>query len=218
MDWPLLATLRDEERQALLALAHPRRFDRNEVVCHAGDPADSLHLVEAGHLAVRGSLSSGQTATFRVLAEGDYFGELALLRDDRRRTATIVALEPSRTLAIAGSTFHRLMTSDPRLGTALAALLADRIDKLSNQLLETMYVGLDRRVYRRLVELGTSYGVEDNRASIPLSQASLADLIGATRPSVNQVLQRLARQRLVEMTRGRIHLIDVAELARRSGD
>ncbi len=210
--------LRDPEREALLAHARTRRFDRNEVVCHEGDPADSLHLVEAGHLAVRGVLASGHTATFRILSAGDYFGELALLREDRRRTATVVALEPSRTLAIPSSAFHRLMDADPGFGLALSALLADRIDQLSGRLLETMYVGLDRRVYRRLVELGRSYGVTDNRASIPLSQASLADLVGATRPTVNQVLQRLAKQQLVEVQRGRIDLVDVAELTRRCGD
>lgn len=209
--------LRDAEREALLALARPRSFDRNETVCHEGDPADSLHLVEAGHLAVRGVLPSGHTATFRILAAGDYFGELALLREDQRRTATVVALEPSRTLAVPATAFHRLMDSDPRFGVALAALLADRIDSLSGRLLETMYVGLDRRVFRRLLELGRSYGVSGNRASIPLSQASLADLVGATRPSVNQVLQRLARQELVEVSRGQIVLTDVVELERRSG-
>lgn len=217
MDWPLLAALRGEERRTLLTLTRPRSFGRNEVVCHAGDPADSLHLVEAGHLAVRGSLPSGSTATFRILGAGDYFGELALLREDGRRTASVVALEPSRTLVIAGSAFHRLLETDPRMGVALAALLADRIDNLSGRLLETMYVGLDRRVYARLVELATSYGIADNRAGIPLGQASLADLVGATRPSVNQVLQRLARQGLVELRRGGIDLLDVDELARRAG-
>ena len=42
-----------------------------------GDPADSLHLVESGHLAVRASLPSGAAATFNILGSGDYFGELA---------------------------------------------------------------------------------------------------------------------------------------------
>lgn len=207
--------MRDEDRDALLALAQRRRYGRNEVICHAGDPADSLHLVETGHLAVRGTLASGYAATFSILGAGDYFGELALLRSDHRRTASVVALEPSTTLAIAGSTIHRLLAGDVRIATMLATLLADRVDRLSNQLLETMYVGLDRRIFRRLVGLGTSYGVVDNRADVPISQAQLADLVGATRPSVNQVLQKIARQGLVEMTRGRIRLLDVAELTRR---
>src|SRR4051794_37833928 len=71
--WPLLATMRAEEREAFLSLARPRTFVRNEVVCHEGDPADSLHLVESGHLAVRSGLATGVTATLTILSSGDYF-------------------------------------------------------------------------------------------------------------------------------------------------
>jgi CRP-like cAMP-binding protein len=218
VEWPLLAALSAEERKALLATARRRSFGRNEVVCHAGDPADSLHLVESGHLAVKGGLASGVTATFNILGAGDYFGELALLLDDRRRTATIVAIEPSQTLSIAATTFSRLCATNPRVEHALSMLLADRVDQLSRRLLETMYVSLDRRVYRRLVELASSYGGQANRARIPLSQADLADLVGATRPSVNQVLRRLVEASLVDVHRGRIDLLDVASLSRRCGD
>src|SRR3954447_10654877 len=159
--WPLLATMKVEEREAFLALARPRAFTRNEVVCHEGDPADSLHLVESGHLAVRGGLASGATAIFTILSSGDYFGELALLREDRRRTATVVALDSTRTLAVAGTGFDALCGRHPRVERILSALLADHVDALSRRLLETMYESLDRRIYRRLVELARAYGVSN---------------------------------------------------------
>lgn len=213
--WPLLGAMGVQEREAFLALTRPRTFARNEVVCHAGDPADSLHLVESGHLAVRGGLSTGVTATFTILSGGDYFGELALLREDRRRTATVVALEPSRTLSVAATAFNSLCLENARVERALSIMLADRVDALSQRLLETMYESLDRRVYRRLVELANSYGVREGKATIPLSQTQIADLVGATRPSVNQVLQRLAVQGLVRLSRGRIEVLDVVVLARR---
>lgn len=183
-----------EERAAFLALARPRTFARNEVICHEGDPADSLHLVEFGHLAVRGGLASGVTATFTILSRGDYFGELALLRADRRRTATVVALEPSRTLSVGAVAFDTLCARALKVERVLCMLLADRVDALSRRLLETMYESLDRRVYRRLVELAKFYGVKDGAATIPLGQSQLADLVGATRSPVNQVLQRLVDQ------------------------
>jgi CRP-like cAMP-binding protein len=207
--------MQGEEREEFLALARRRAFARNEVVCHEGDPADSLHLVESGHLAVRSGLASGVTATFTILSSGDYFGELALLREDHRRTATVVALEPSRTLSVGASAFDALRTRNPRVERVLSVLLADRIDALSRRLLETMYESLDRRVYRRLVDLAHAYGGSASQATIPLSQAQLADLVGATRPSVNQVLQRLADQDLVRLGRARIDILDVDALARR---
>jgi CRP-like cAMP-binding protein len=213
--WRLLEPQRADEREAFLALARPRTFARNEVICHAGDPADSLHLVEYGHLAVHAGLASGATATFAILSSGDYFGELALLRADRRRTATVTALEPSRTLAVAATAFAALCSRNPGIERIVSALLADRIDILSRRLLETMYEGVDRRVYRRLLELARSYGGADGTATIPLSQTQLANLVGATRPSVNQVLQRLAELHVVGLSRSRIEVLDLAALERR---
>lgn len=215
--WRLLEPLRAEDREAFLALAHRRTFARNEVLCHEGDPADSLHLVERGHLTVRGTLASGAAATFTVLSPGDYFGELALLRTDRRRTATVTALEESRTLAVAGTAFERLCQHNPGIERVVATLLADRIDLLSRRLLETMYETLDHRVCRRLLDLADAYGGGDGAVvAIPLSQAQLADLVGATRPPVNQVLQRLADRNVVRLSRSRIEVLDPAELRRRS--
>ncbi len=220
--WRLLEPLRDDDREAFLAVARPRTFARNEALCHEGDPADSLHLVEHGHLAVRAGLASGATATFTILSSGDYFGELALLRADHRRTATVTALEPSRTLAIAATAFDALCRRSPGIERIVSALLADRIDILSRRLLETMYESVDRRVYRRLLELARSYGGSagrsDGTAVIPLSQTQLANLVGATRPSVNQVLQRLAELHVVGLSRSRIEVLDLAALERRCNE
>lgn len=214
--WRLLEPLRAEDREAFLALAHRRTYARNEVLCHEGDPADSLHLVERGHLAVSGTLASGAAATFTVLSPGDFFGELALLRTDGRRTATVTALEPSRTLAVAATAFDRLCQRNPGIERVVSTLLADRVDRLSQRLLEAMYESLDRRVHRRLLDLADAYGGGDGTLVIPLSQAQLADLVGATRPPVNQVLQRLAESNVVRLSRSRIEVLDLAELRRRS--
>ena len=216
--WRLLEPLRADDREAFLALARRRTFARNEVLCHEGDPADSLHLVEHGHLSVHGGLASGAITTFTILSPGDYFGELALLRADHRRTATVTALEPSRTLVFAASAFEALCKRNPGLERVVSALLADRIEILSRRLVETMYESLDRRVYRRLLELADSYGASNGTATIPLSQTQLAELVGATRPSVNQVLQKLAELGVVRLSRSRIEVLDLAALARRCPD
>jgi CRP/FNR family transcriptional regulator, cyclic AMP receptor protein len=64
-----------------------------------------------------------------------------------------------------------------------------------------------------MVELADSYAPGQASVSIPLSQAQLADLVGATCLSVNQVLQRHADQQLVELGRCHIEQPDVAALA-----
>jgi CRP/FNR family transcriptional regulator, cyclic AMP receptor protein len=166
------------------------------------------------------SLATGETVTLRILGPGDYFGELALIRRESRRTATVAALEPARTLSLTASVFSRLCREHPTVEHAMTTLLAERVEALSQSLLEALHVGLDRRVHRRLVELAHTYsdgadGTARSAVSIPLTQAQLADLTGGTRPSVNQVLQRLEAEGLVALRRGRIEVLDRPALLRR---
>lgn len=218
MEWPLLGSLTDLQRKEVLATSRLRRFARGEVVFHEGDPADSLHLVSKGRLAVRSSTPTGDQVTLNLLSPGSFFGELALLRPEVRslRTATIVALEAAETLALPAVSFHRLCDTHPRVEQLLMTLLAQRVEELSERLLEALYVSLDRRVYRRLLELSDVYATGEEEVTIPLTQEQLSDLVGGSRPSVNQVLQRLVAQKTVSLGRGRIEILDRRALLRRS--
>lgn len=217
MDWPLLSSLQDQERREFLALGRRRSFGRNEIVCHAGDPADSVHLVTSGRLAVHVSLASGDAAMVNVLTPGGYFGEMALLRAEAHRTATIRALEQSETISITAGAFHKLCRDRPGVERVVSVLLADRVDELSHQVLEVMYVGFDRRLNRRLLQLSTTYANGTGPILIPFTQTQLAELTGGTRPTVNQSLQRLAEQGIVSVARGRVEVLDVDRLRTKCG-
>jgi CRP/FNR family transcriptional regulator, cyclic AMP receptor protein len=219
VEWPLLAPLTDGERAAVLARARRRTFAKGEVVFHEGDPADALHLVESGHLAVRVSTPDGERATLTILSAGDAVGELALL--DRgtlhHRSASVLALDKAETRVLSASSFHELCDQHPGVQRLLVDTLAGRVRDLSGRLLETMYLGLDRRVYRCLLRLAEVYGEGTARPVIPLTQEHLADLVGGTRPSVNQVLQRLVTLGVIELGRGRVVIVNQVELTRRAG-
>jgi CRP/FNR family cyclic AMP-dependent transcriptional regulator len=212
MEWPLLSGLPEDVRTNFLGLARRRTFTRHEVICHAGDTADSLHLVCRGRLSVQVALASGDVVMINVLNPGDYWGELALLRPDGQRTATIAALEPAETLVVNAAAFHRLCQAQPDVERTVTMMLANRVDELSQRLLEATYVGLDLRLYRRLLELSETYATGVAPVVIPLTQAQLAELSGGARASVNQILQGLADQGVVELSRGKVVVLDVDQL------
>jgi CRP-like cAMP-binding protein len=218
VQWPLLEPLAPAERGQLLSTAHRHRYPRGHVICHAGDPADALHLVEAGRLTVQVSSPDGDVAVLNILGPGDYFGELALLRRDwpLHRTATVTTLEATETLAVARSEFEKLRARNPRVEQMLSWLLAEQVDKLSQRLLEALYLDVDQRVCLRLADLADTYRRENARGpiTVPLTQEQLATLAGATRPTVNQVLRRLEERGIVTLGRGSIRIRDVRELRR----
>lgn len=221
MEWSLLRPLSPEVRTRVTSAARPRRYARGDVVFHEGDPGDTLHLIRSGRLAVRVSTDDGESATLRILRPGDAFGELSLLHPngDHLRSATITALEPVETLVLPRAAFESLRASHPQVERLLVSLLAERVEQLSQRLLEALYVGVERRVLRRLLELVEIYGDSaqaEPATVIPLTQDDLAGLAGARRPTVNQVLQRLASQGVVVLKRGHIVVTRPAELRRRA--
>ncbi len=215
----LLSPVPTDVREKVLAAARRRLFSKGQVVFHEGDPGDSLYLIQGGRMAIRVSTDTGLSATLRIMGPGDAFGELALVRPGARRlrTATVVALEPASTLAVSRVDFAALCAKHPEVERLMVSLLVERIDQLSQRLLESLYVGVDRRVYRRLVELAEIYGTGEAGVIVPLTQDDLAGLAGTTRPTVNQVLQKLAALGHVRLNRGSIEIANVDAIRDRVG-
>ena len=212
MQWQLLDDLPDEDRRAVLARMQRRTFARGDVLFHEGDPADTLHLLAEGRVMARRTTPLGDSASLRVLGPGRALGDVALAAGPARRTSTIVALEPTVTLAISFDEFRRLMREYPVIRDRLETLLSARVRRLSDQLVEALYLPSDRRVVHRLLDLCDQYGQNGDRVVVPLTQTDLSQLAGAARPTTNRVLRALEGDGLVRLHRGRIEVLDVPGL------
>lgn len=216
-EFALLSGVAAEDVEELLDRARRRRFAAGEVVFHAGDPADTLHLVRSGRFAVRITTEFGATATLNVVGPGGAFGELALLTPDAPRSATVAALEEAETLSIHQLDFDRLRARRPQTDALLVGVLAQRVRELSEQLVEALHIPADTRVRRRLLDVVGAYGgAAEAGAVVPLTQEELASLAGTSRATVNRVLREEQERGTVELSRGRTTLVDPAALARRA--
>jgi len=212
MRWRLVSGVAVEEDRRLLSIARRRRFSRREVVFHRDDPADSLHLVEKGRFAIRIMTPLGETVTIGVRGPGDTFGEMALVSESGRRSATVASLEDAETFAVYQADFHRLRREHPTVNDVLIAFLAEEIRRQNQLLLEALYVPAERRLLRRLVELVGVYGEETRE--IPLTQEALAEIAGTSRATANAVLRREEERGTIELRRGRTIVIDLDALER----
>lgn len=189
-----------------------RRYKAGEVIAHEGDLADTLHLVRRGRVAVSMTTQYGNQVTFTLLGPGDVFGELALLSPDARRTAALTALDATETVTLTKPEFDRLRAEQPAFGDALTSLLAERVGRLSEQLVEALYVPADARVLRRLLTVARLY--EDGE--VPLTQDDIAGLAGTARATVNRVLRAEAKRGTLELRRRRIRILDRAAIEKRA--
>jgi len=196
--------------------ARRRRFRRGEVVFHHDDPGDTLHLVARGHFAIRVMTPLGDVVTLAVRSPGETFGEMALIDEDARRSATVEALDDAETLALRRADFDALRREHPGVTDALVRLLAAELRHVNERLLEALYVPADRRVLRRVLELAERYTTGGGPLRVPLTQEEIAAMAGTSRATVNRVLRREEAAGAVRLARGGVEIVDAERLRRRA--
>jgi len=203
----------------VLGRTRRRRFARGEVLFHEGDPAETLHFVAEGRVMARCTTPFGDSVAFRVLGPGRVLGVVAVVAADRRRSATVVALEPTTTLSLGFAEFDSLCRDHPAIQRSVATLLAARVRRLSDHLVEALFLPVEVRIVRRLLDLADEYEASPGaeRVVIPLSQTDVAELAGAARPTTNRVLRALESDGVVALHRGRVEITDRDALRAKRG-
>jgi CRP-like cAMP-binding protein len=204
--------------QSIASGLRRRRYRRNEVIMHQGDPGDSLHVVAVGAVKIVLPSAEGEEAIIATLRPGDFFGELALL-DGAPRSATVTAVEPSETLVLPRKVFVEMLDSVPGLRDALLSGLAHELRRLTGHVEELHFLDLAGRLAMRLTRLAHE-AQPDAHGKItldwPYTQSDLAAMIGGTRQSVNRLLSELVEGGLIEIHPDVIVIADVEELERRA--
>jgi CRP-like cAMP-binding protein len=208
MSLTLLAPLAQAQREKLLSRCVSRRFRRRQVIFHQGDESDGMHLISSGRVMIRISTVGGEEACLTVSGPGESVGEQSLLVDGGRRSASAVALEPVETLFVSSAAFAALRAEDGVLDQVMIQLLTARVLRLTDQLVEALFVPAAARVLRRVADAAGLYG----DGVIPLSQDEIASMAGCTRPTVNRALRSAEVAGVVDLARRRIRVVDVETL------
>lgn len=215
MEPGLLEALDPDERRQVLAASRRRTFARREVLFHRGDPGDAVHLLTSGTVAVYVTTPRGSTAIFAVFGPGEAVGEMALI-ESGDRTATAIALEPTETLSLRRAQFEDLRRRHPQIDRMLVHLLAARVRRQNDVLVDAYFASADRRVIRRLHAVAERLPERGGLRTIRLTQEDLAALAGTTRPTANGVLRELERAGILVLRRGRIEVLRLDLLASRA--
>ena len=215
---PLFHGIDDDELTRIAGTMARRRFRKGEVIFHAGDPGDSLHVVVEGRVKITRESSEGEEAIVVILSPGDAFGELVLL-DGAPRSATATAMEATETMTMPRSAFVELVDGANPFRWHLLTGIAQRVRRLTDQLAEVHFLDLAGRLALQLTRLAeeTSPGAtKDIRLSRALTQSDLAAMVGGTRQRVNQILGDFADEGLIELDSGAVTIRDLARLRDRA--
>ena len=213
-----LARLTPQEREAIEALGRPTSFPRGSTMMFEGEVEERLMLILGGRVKITRTGPEGREIILGIRDPGDLLGELAFI-DRRPRSATVVALEPVKTLMMPGSRFREHLEHTPRVAVVLLEVVAGRFREATLNRLQFSALDTMGRLSARILELAERYGENVNGSieiQLPLSQEELASWTGASRTGVAQALQSLRELNWLDTQRGRMTVKDPAALQARA--
>lgn len=200
----------DEFLAELAKLGETRTWESGAAVVTEGDLADCMYIVHSGELRAVVAGQGGRRVELNTLCAGDFFGELML--SGERRAATVEVTLRAQLTRVTRADVERVLTQRPDLAFHLIQRLVHRVRTLTHTVSRLASVD----VYGRLVGLFEALAVVEGDQRVvpgPLSQARIAERLGASRAMVNRLLQDLTQGGYIEVARERIVLL--SELPRR---
>ncbi len=198
---PILAVLGQNELQQVAGLITNKQYHKGEMVIMAGQPNESLILINRGKVKAFRYTRDGREQILYIFSVGDFFGETNLLRDEKTNY-NVETLEETGLCLINKHDFQQLIRSYPEIGLKIMAELCARLDGLANILQNMGANNVELRVNVVLLEFAHKFGRDHPRGimiELPLSREGIANYIGLTRETVSRKLNLLQEERLIEM-------------------
>ncbi|MCB5992466.1 MULTISPECIES: Crp/Fnr family transcriptional regulator [Janibacter] len=215
---PLFATLDDEAAREIMSSMDAFRMERGDVLFHEGDQGDRLYVITEGKIKLGCTSTDGRENLLAILGPGEMFGELSLF-DPGPRTATATAVAETQLIGLGNDQLRQLLGNHPRIAVTLLAALARRLRRTNENLADLVFTDVPGRVAKALLELSQRFGrpVEEGvMVAHDLTQEELAQLVGASRETVNKALADFASRGWLRLEARAVLLQDVERLKRRA--
>ncbi|NVM75107.1 CRP-like cAMP-binding protein [Duganella sp. SG902] len=204
---PLLAELSEEEMQRVKADMRIRQYAKREVVLQKGASGDSLLFLLSGSLQVVDITEDGRAIGLRMLAPGDFFGEIAVINGSMR-SASVVALTPVLVALLPRQTALHLFAHSPSVANHMLRFLAAKVQRDSEFRALLSIHNTSRRIYTFIDLLkekkeGDLHVVEN----LPTHQ-DIANMINTSRETVTRALLTLTQQGIIKKGTHRLIIVD----------
>lgn len=202
-------------RQRFRAEATVTSYSRGDTIFFADDAADRVFYLERGMAKIEHLSPSGQTSIFWFCVPGDIFGAGGI-SGALWQSVYAKALEQSEVLVLPRRKFEKLILDHPQLGLNVIRFLGARLRLACDSMAE---VGerASLRVGRVVLRIAESCGKWTPEGEVEIlariSHQEIADMVGCTRQTVNEVLQALSRRGILRMDRRVMHITDINRLS-----
>ena len=191
---------------------------KGEVLFNEGEPGDSLYIVTAGKIKLGRRAADGRQNLLYVAGPSDMVGELSLF-DPGPRTATATAVTDTRLSRLRKQALRPWLANRPEIAEQLLRVLARRLRRTNNMLADLIFTDVPGRVAKALLQLARQFGSQESgllRVTHDLTQEEIAQLVGASRETVNKALADFAHRGWLRLEGKSVLILEPERLARRA--
>jgi CRP/FNR family cyclic AMP-dependent transcriptional regulator len=215
---PLFDGLDDESARALRREMSDVKLSRGEHLFLEGQDGDRLYVVLDGKIKLTRAAADGRENLWSVLGPGEMFGELSLF-DPRPRTSTASAVTDATVAALAHDTLRTWLPGRPDVSMHMLQALARRLRRANDVVADLVFTDVPGRVAKNLLDLAERFGEQDHdglHVHHDLTQEELAQLVGASRETVNKALADFAARGWLQISARSVLILDIDRLRRRA--
>jgi CRP/FNR family cyclic AMP-dependent transcriptional regulator len=168
----------------------PLGFKEKETIYSQGDDANNVFYLEQGRVKITVVSRSGKEAVLALLGENNFFGE-GCLTGQRVRLSTAIALTACAVISIDKTVMRQAMHKEEAFSNRFVSHLLSRNQRIEEDLVDQLFNSSEKRLARILLLLA-NFGKEGRLEPVlpKISQATLAEMVGTTRPRVNQFMNK----------------------------
>lgn len=214
----LFAALSEDDARALRSTMATTRIDRGETLFKEGEQGDRLYILTTGKMKLGRTSPDGRENLVAVLGPGEMLGELSLF-DPGPRSATATAVAQCELISLGHDSLTGFLAGRPAVAQAMLTALARRLRRTNDSLADLVFTDVPGRVAKALLDLSQRFGRATDEGVLvahELTQEELAQLVGASRETVNKALADFAARGWLRLEGRAVVLLDTERLQRRS--
>jgi CRP-like cAMP-binding protein len=168
-------------------------YAKNALVYRQAGAADAVYYLQKGKIKIAVASKQGREAVIAILGPGEFFGEGCLIGQPLR-LATAKAMGDSEVMRVGKAEMIRVLHQEPAFGALFMTHLLTRNSRVEEDLVDQLFNSSEKRLARTLLILA-NFGKEGGPQPIttPISQETLAEIIGTTRPRVSHFMNKFRK-------------------------
>jgi len=215
---PLFQGLDEEASTALENSMTTVSLRRGETLFDEGDEGDRLYVVISGKIKLGRTSADGRENLLAILGPGQMFGELSFF-DPGPRSATATAVADAQLRSLGHASLSPVLAEQPNVAYAMLNQLAGRLRRANEVVGDMVFSDVPGRVSKALLDLAERFGRQTDEGILvnhDLTQEELAQLVGASRETVNKALADFASRGWLRLEPRSVTITDIERLQRRS--